>query len=279
MQGRHTKIIIVSMVRSNKWENTGFTQDWKRLNVMMTRAQYGFIVVADAATMRGNEIFREYLRFGKEQGVLVPSYSVLGPAPAPSNADGWSSDAGAATGARAAWGYVDWGTGADGGYGGAQAERWGYGGEPGSRPRAWEAHAAAKSDRPRRRHDLNGAAEGERGGEAQTGLGWNEDGMGDSGTEGGGRDGGGRWAEAGGRGGTGGRGEAQLGGWKMEGGFHVWEAPEGPEGDHVHKGPGKANVMKSGARSSGGDADPPTRPGAERAVEQQDHAEDYGDGW
>ena len=76
-QGRHTKVIIVSMVRSNSDQRTGFVKDWRRLNVMMTRAQYGFIVLADAQTLQGARLLRDYLAWARRHRVVVP-HSILG---------------------------------------------------------------------------------------------------------------------------------------------------------------------------------------------------------
>ena len=50
-QGDERDLIIVSMVRSNDRFSLGFTDCFKRMNVAMTRAKSGFVVVGDGRMM------------------------------------------------------------------------------------------------------------------------------------------------------------------------------------------------------------------------------------
>ena len=47
-QGREVDVAILSMVRSNKTYKIGFTGDARRLNVSLTRAKHGMIIIGNA---------------------------------------------------------------------------------------------------------------------------------------------------------------------------------------------------------------------------------------
>ena len=51
-QGREKDFVILSCVRSNTNKSIGFLQEYKRINVALTRAKHGLIIVADLDTLR-----------------------------------------------------------------------------------------------------------------------------------------------------------------------------------------------------------------------------------
>ncbi|KAJ2711106.1 ATP-dependent RNA helicase, partial [Coemansia spiralis] len=70
-QGREKDYIIVSCVRNNEHQGIGFLSDPRRLNVALTRAKYGAIVLGSPKVLSRNPLWHELLSHYKHHGVLV----------------------------------------------------------------------------------------------------------------------------------------------------------------------------------------------------------------
>ena len=70
-QGREKEIIIISAVRSNRAGRVGFLQDWRRLNVGLTRAKSGLIVVGDSITLSRDPNWKAFIDYCKENNCVM----------------------------------------------------------------------------------------------------------------------------------------------------------------------------------------------------------------
>jgi len=70
-QGREKDLIIMSCVRSNEHQGIGFLNDPRRLNVALTRARFGIIIVGNPKVLSKQPLWNHLLSFYKENKVLV----------------------------------------------------------------------------------------------------------------------------------------------------------------------------------------------------------------
>eukprot|EP00958_Prasinococcus_capsulatus_P009224 scaffold906_cov395-Prasinococcus_capsulatus_cf.AAC.11 len=87
-QGREKEVIVFSAVRSNQNRSVGFLADWQRVNVMLTRARRGLVIVGDYATLSSEPtIWRPWIMWVKEAGLIVdePARTLHAELPAPQN--------------------------------------------------------------------------------------------------------------------------------------------------------------------------------------------------
>lgn len=70
-QGREKDFIILSCVRSNEQQGIGFLKDPRRLNVALTRARYGVIILGNARLLARNPLWNALLTHYRERGCLV----------------------------------------------------------------------------------------------------------------------------------------------------------------------------------------------------------------
>lgn len=64
-------MILLSAVRSNRAGRVGFLADWRRLNVAITRARRGVVVVGDPDTLRSDPHWRAFLQWCGKHGTMM----------------------------------------------------------------------------------------------------------------------------------------------------------------------------------------------------------------
>ncbi len=70
-QGREKDFIALSCVRANEHQGIGFLNDPRRLNVALTRARFGLIIVGNPKVLSKQPLWNHLLNYYKEQHVLV----------------------------------------------------------------------------------------------------------------------------------------------------------------------------------------------------------------
>ena len=83
-QGREKELIVFSATRANSGGRVGFVSDWRRLNVTLTRARSGLIVVGHAATLEQEPMcLRAWVQWARTAGVLIGKPDLPAPVFAP----------------------------------------------------------------------------------------------------------------------------------------------------------------------------------------------------
>lgn len=77
IKGREKEVIILSTVRSNPEGKIGFMSDHRRMNVAITRAKRGLVVIGDPATLGQHPMWKAWIDFLKEKKLIVDSKQVI----------------------------------------------------------------------------------------------------------------------------------------------------------------------------------------------------------
>lgn len=77
-QGREKDLIILSCVRSNKQNDIGFMKDDRRLNVALTRARRGLIIIGNANTLsHSDKLWNNFISFMRNSGRIVSDKNIM----------------------------------------------------------------------------------------------------------------------------------------------------------------------------------------------------------
>lgn len=73
-QGREKDFLIMSCVRSNKQNKIGFLSDARRMNVALTRAKYGLVLIGDVECLKNSDdLWKEYIQSLETAGSIKKS--------------------------------------------------------------------------------------------------------------------------------------------------------------------------------------------------------------
>eukprot|EP00928_Gymnodinium_smaydae_P088490 TRINITY_DN72571_c0_g1_i1.p1 TRINITY_DN72571_c0_g1~~TRINITY_DN72571_c0_g1_i1.p1 ORF type:complete len:1555 (-),score=425.51 TRINITY_DN72571_c0_g1_i1:21-4472(-) len=70
-QGREKELIVFSAVRNNSAGRVGFLADWRRLNVMLTRARRGLIVIGNGWTLKHDPYWKRWLEWCANNNLVI----------------------------------------------------------------------------------------------------------------------------------------------------------------------------------------------------------------
>lgn len=75
-QGEEAKVVIVSLVRSNKKRNVGFLRTKNRINVLLSRAKHGLYLVGDTDTYSNVDMWEQVIGMLRSTDAVGPSFAL-----------------------------------------------------------------------------------------------------------------------------------------------------------------------------------------------------------
>ncbi|KAH6652046.1 P-loop containing nucleoside triphosphate hydrolase protein, partial [Truncatella angustata] len=75
-QGEEASVVIISLVRSNAERRCGFLNQSNRINVLLSRAKHGMIIIGNAETYSLNDMWWEIIQMMQNNGNIGPSFEL-----------------------------------------------------------------------------------------------------------------------------------------------------------------------------------------------------------
>ncbi len=76
-QGQEALCIIISLVRSNSESVIGFLNDYRRMNVAITRAKEQLFIIGDSATIGANSFYNQFLEYVEKHGAYNSAWELM----------------------------------------------------------------------------------------------------------------------------------------------------------------------------------------------------------
>ena len=76
-QGQEEDIVYISLVRSNEQSEIGFLKDYRRMNVAMTRARKGLVIIGDSATLAKDAFYSKMIETIESKGGYQSAWEIL----------------------------------------------------------------------------------------------------------------------------------------------------------------------------------------------------------
>lgn len=76
-QGQERDIVYISLVRSNAKCEIGFLNDYRRMNVAMTRARKQLVVIGDSATIGTHRFYEQFLTYCEKNGAYQTAWEYM----------------------------------------------------------------------------------------------------------------------------------------------------------------------------------------------------------
>lgn len=76
-QGQERDVVYISLVRSNGKAEIGFLNDYRRMNVAMTRARKKLIIIGDSGTIGQDEFYNAFLNYCEQKGAYHTAWEFM----------------------------------------------------------------------------------------------------------------------------------------------------------------------------------------------------------